>query len=294
MAAREPTFWDLVVEAFHRKPRVRGLGEVSWNKVALLAVAILGFGNPGFWLLGVAGELAYLYLTATNERFRNVIRGRRLLAERESAVEQIDQWTARLSKAGLERWEALRDNCREVQRIYETLRPAGLSVLDETRWNGLDQLLWLFLRLQLSLDLLDRQMGSTDARPLEREIAAIRAELASLPEGSEALRKSKQSLLELKEKRVENLGRAGEARQVLASELQRIEQQVELLREEAAISRNAEVLSSKIDSIAGTLSESDAWMRQHDDILSDLGVEDVGSTPRILERPPALPAKETA
>ena len=294
MTAREPTFWDLVVEAFHRKPSVRGLGAVSWNKVALAAVAILGFGNPGFWLLGVAGELAYLYLTATNERFRNVIRGKRLLDERESAVAQIDQWTERLSKPSLERWEALRDNCREVQRIYETLRPAGLSVLDETRWNGLDQLLWLFLRLELSLDLLDRQIGDPDARPLEREIEAIRAELAKIPEGSEALRKSKQSLLELKEKRVENLSRAAEARLVLASELQRIEQQVELLREEAAISRNAEVLSSKIDSIAGTLSESDAWMRQHDDILSDLGVEDVGSTPRILERPPALPAKESA
>jgi hypothetical protein len=133
MAAQEPTFWDLVREAYHRKPSVRGLGEVPWNKVLIAVAIILGFGNPGFWLLGVAGELAYLYLSATNERFRKVIMGKRLLAERATAVEQIDQWLGRLSKPGQQRWEDLRDNCREVQRIYETLRPTGLSVIDETR-----------------------------------------------------------------------------------------------------------------------------------------------------------------
>jgi hypothetical protein len=291
MAVQDPTFWELVREAYHRKPSVRGLGPVPWNKVAIAATVILGFGNPGFWLLGVAGELAYLYLTATNERFRKVILGKRLLAERESTVQQLDHWLERLSPPGQQRWWKLRDNCREVQRIYETLRPAGLSVIDESRWNGLDQLLWLFLRLELSLELLDRQLGATDRKPLEEEIEQIKREIQALPETSEALRKSKQSLLDLKTKRVENLTRAGEARQVLVSELQRIEQQVELLREEAAISRDAEALSSKIDSIAGTLAESDSWMRQHEDILSDLSVEQASDAPKILDRPRA---KETA
>ncbi len=286
-APPDPAFWDLVREAFHRKPRARGLGEVPWNKVLLAAAVILGFGNPGFWLLGVAGELAYLYLSATNARFRNLVRAKRLLAERQSATEQVDQWIAELAPEGRARFEALRENCAKVQRVYETLRPGGLSVIDEARWKGLDQLLWLFLRLQVSLDLLQRQMGSANPRALQQEIEQVRAELAKTPETSEALRKSKQSLLELKEKRLENLGRAADARQVLASELQRIEQQVELLREEAAISRNAETLSARIDSVAGTLSESDSWMRQHEDILSDLGVEDLSAPPPILDRPRA-------
>ncbi|MBZ0089272.1 MAG: hypothetical protein K8H90_02725, partial [Thermoanaerobaculia bacterium] len=122
------------------------------------------------------------------------------------------------------------------------------------------------------------------------EVEALRAELAGMATASEALKRSKQSLLELKEKRLENLGRAAEARQVLASELQRIEQQVELLREEAAMSRNAESLSAKIDSVAGILSENDSWMRQHEEILSDLGV-DSGQVPRLLER--EAPVAET-
>lgn len=287
MPPRDPTFWDLVREAFDRKPYVKRLGGVPWNKIALVATGILGFGNPGFWLLGIAGELAYLYLSATNPRFRDLVRAKRLEAERGTADQQIDRWLAELSDPARERFQALRANCQQVQRVYQTLRPGGLSVIDEQRWKGLDQLLWLFLRLQVSLELLERQMGGVDSRALEREVAALGEELARIPDTSEALKRSRQSLLELKEKRRENLARANEARQVLASELQRIEQQVELLREEAAISRNAESLSMKIDSVAGILSENDSWMRQHEEILSDLGVEDAGTPPRLLERPEA-------
>jgi DNA repair exonuclease SbcCD ATPase subunit len=288
MPPRDPTFWELVVEAFHRKPPSRRLGAVPWNKIALAAVAILGVGNPGFWLAGVAGELIYLYAAATSPRFRNLIRAKRLESERTTADQQIEKWLAELAGEGQRRYQALADNCRQVQRVYETLRPGGLSVIDEQRWKGLDQLLFLFLRLQVSLDMLQRQMGGVSPHELQREVEALRAEVAQLAESSEALKRSKQSLLELKEKRLENLGRAAEARQVLASELQRIEQQVELLREEAAFSRNAESLSAKIDSVAGILSENDSWMRQHEEILSDLGVES-GPTPRLLERTEAPP-----
>jgi hypothetical protein len=290
MPPRDPTFWELVLEAFHRKPVVKGLGGVPWNKVALAATAILGIGNPGFWLAGVAGELLYLYLSATNPRFRNLIRAKRLASERVTADEQTDRWLAELRPEGRARFEALTANCRQVQRVYETLRPGGLSVVDEQRWKGLDQLLFLFLRLQVSLDLLERQLGEASPVALQREVEALRAELAGTASASEALKRSRQSLLELKEKRLENLGRAAEARQVLSSELQRIEQQVELLREEAAISRDAESLSTRIDSVASILSENDAWMRQHEEIFSDLGVEG-GTTPRLLERG-AEPAAE--
>lgn len=288
----EPTFWELVREAFHRRPRTRGLGEVPWNKVLLAAVVILGFGNPGFWLLGVAGELAYLYLSATNPRFRHVLRAKRLLAERQTAAQQLERSIAALAPASRARFAALRENCQKVQRVYETLRPGGLSVIDEARWKALDQLLWLFLRLQVSLDLLERQLGSGDRPALEQEIERVRAELASLAEGSEALRKSRQSLLAVQQKRLENLGRANEARQVLASELERVEQQVELLREEAAISRNAESLSTRIDSVAGSLADSDSWMRQHEEILSDLGVEELAAPPPILERSTSQVSRE--
>ena len=117
------------------------------------------------------------------------------------------------------------------------------------------------------------------------EVVTLEQELATSPEAPERLKKSKASLLELKKKRLENLARAAEARQILEAELQRIEQQVELLREEAAISRSPEALSAKIDSVTGSLAETNSWMRQHEDILSELSVDAVTEPPRLLERP---------
>lgn len=285
MAVPEPTFWDFVRAAFNRRPYVRGLGEVGWNKVVLIVLAILGFGNPGFWLLGLGGELLYLYLMATSPRFRTLIRAQRLQLERESSEERVEKRLEELSDDGRRRFQALRSKCAEVQRITETVQAGGPASLDEARWRGLDELLWLFLRLQLSLDVLARQLERSDRHLLKTEVADLEKELAAASDAPERLRKSKQSLLELKRKRIENLDRAAEAGQILQAELQRIEQQVELLREEAAISRSPEALSAKIDSVTGSLAETNSWMRQHEDILSELSAEETAPPPRLLQRP---------
>jgi hypothetical protein len=285
MANTEPDFWEYVREAFHRAPFVRKLGAVPWNKWALAAAGILGFGNPGFWLLGIGGELLYLYLTATNPRFRTVVRARRLEAERASSGDRIDRLLEQLSSEARQRFEVLRRKCVDVQRITEAVQAGALPSLDEARWQGLDQLLWLFLRLQISLETLERQLAGVDRGSLEKEVAETQQELAASPSAAERLRRSKESLLELKKKRIENFDRAAEARQILGAELQRIEQQVELLREEAAISRRPEALSARIDAVTGSLEETNSWMRQHEDILADLGGDEAGSTPRVLERP---------
>ena len=285
MPTPEPTFWDYVRAAFNRRPAVRGLGEVPWNKIVLAALAILGIGNPGFWLLGLGGELCYLYVMATNPRFQTLVRAEKLQVERVSAEGRVVGRLAELSKEGQERFQVLRAKCTEVQSITETIQAGALAPLDEARWRGLDELLWLFLRLQVSLAVLTRQLGRSDRRSLEAEVATLEQELAASPQAPERLKKSKASLLELKKKRLENLDRAAEARQILEAELQRIEQQVELLREEATISRSPEALSAKIDSVTGSLDETNSWMRQHEGILSELSVDDVTEPPRLLDRP---------
>lgn len=285
MPASEPTFWDFVRAAFHRRPSMRRLGEVPWNKIALVALAILGIGNPGFWLLGVGGELLYLYLVATSPRFQTLVRAEKLQAERAAAEARVGGRLTELSEAGQQRFQALHSQCVEVRGITETMQAGASAPLDEARWRGLDELLWLFLRLQVSLETLIRQLGRSDRRSLETEVATLAQELAAAPEAPERLKKSKTSLLELKKKRLENLDRAAEAQQILEAELQRIEQQVELLREEAAISRSPEALSAKIDSVTGSLAETNSWMRQHEDILSELSADAVAEPPRLLERP---------
>jgi hypothetical protein len=279
-----PNFSDFVRAAFHRRPYLRGMGSVPWNKWALLGALILGFGNPGFWLLGLGGELLYLYLMATNPRFRTLVRAQRLQTERESAEARVGRWLRELGSEQQQRFKTLHEKCLEVRRITETIQSSSLASLDEARWQSLDQLLWLFLRLQVSLELVSRQLAGTDRAALEGEVTALEQELAGADKLPERLRRSKEALLELKKKRVENLQRASEARQILIAELQRIEQQVELLREEATISRSPEALSARIDSVTSSLDDTNSWMRQHQDILSELGADEASPPPRLLER----------
>ena len=285
MPPRDPTFWELVVEAFHRKPPSRRMGAVPWNKIALAAVAILGVGNPGFWLVGIAGELIYLYASATSPRFRNLIRARRLEAERTTAEQQTGKWLAELTARAASVSRRSRPTAARCSAPTRRCARAASRCSTSSAGRGSTSSSSSFLRLQVSLDLLQRQMGAISPRELQQEVEALRAELARLPETSEALKKSKQALLELKEKRLENLGRAAEGRQVLASELQRIEQQVELLREEAAISRNPDALSAQ-----------DRLGRQHPlgERLLDAPARGDPLRPRRRERTRAPPARARA
>src|SRR5262245_38646216 len=73
-------FMDYLKAAFLRKTRVPGLGGLPTNLMVLGVFGVLGLANPGFWLLGAAGEVLYLTLKSSSARFQKLIQGERLLA----------------------------------------------------------------------------------------------------------------------------------------------------------------------------------------------------------------------
>ena len=63
MGAQPPIgFWGFVKAAFGLRSHVPLLGSLPLNKLALVGFGILGLGHPGFWLLGLAFEAAYVDL----------------------------------------------------------------------------------------------------------------------------------------------------------------------------------------------------------------------------------------
>jgi hypothetical protein len=74
---------------------------------------------------------------------------------------------------------------------------------------------------------------------------------------------------------------------------------VRLVREESAVSRSPEALSSRLDSVSATLSETSRWMDQHADLLSDITAVDlddakIAGLPRTPEGPLGTEAPEEA
>ena len=99
----------------------------------------------------------------------------------------------------------------------------------------------------------------------------------------EDLRKSLTGQIEILQQRLEKRREAAEKLVFLEAELARIEQQVDLLREQAVLSTDPEVVSQRIDQIATTLGGTNQWIRDQQKIYG--AMEDLVSEPPPLVVP---------
>jgi len=292
MAGKSPSYWDYVKAAFHRQVPVALLGTMPVNKMALAVFGVLGLANPGFWFLGAAAEVAYLGLLSSSSRFQRLVRGERL-AER--ALDHDDRVKAafqRLGRASQTRYRGLVAECRQILGLDAP--ESGTDVFQGLRTGKLNELLWLFMRLLTSRE----QILNTQARvrrvELEEGIAALRKR-AETADSDGPLARSLWATLSIQVKRLENLDNAAQNLAVVDAELERIDQQVRLIREESAVSGGAEMLSARLDAVSSTLTETSRWMDQHADLFGseDAGEALSGTLPRLpstpLEEPPPVP-----
>jgi len=72
----------------------------------------------------------------------------------------------------------------------------------------------------------------------------------------------------------------------IEAELERIQQQVELIREQAAVSSDSDLLSRRIDEITATLGATGQWIRDQQQVY--------GAMEDLLTEPPPLVADPLA
>jgi hypothetical protein len=283
--AEATSFWEYVKRAFHAKVPVKGLGPISLNKWFLAGAAILGFGAPPVWLLGLGAEMAYLYWLSTNPRFRRLVDGERLAGERDRWDKKVKELETKLDRESMSRNFVLAAKCREVQAL-SAVSGAPVAPLEEAKVSGMDQLIYMHLRLLVSRATLNANFAADEKPRLVKEIERLEREVAT-PGIAEAVKRSKQGTLEIQKKRLENLDRVDEQRAVIESELERIEKQVELIREDTAMGREPLALSSRIDTVVNSLGETSEWMKKNADLLGNIGEEKPREVPIFLE-PPAV------
>lgn len=282
--------WRYIKSAFNGRP----IGMfIPPNWVGLAAFGLLGaLVNPGFLLLGAGLELAYLLTLSTNGRFQRLV-------DAQGNVDEQKQWDVRLkamlSELGREdqqRYRALETRCRIIlgQRAKN-----DLTAHLQTQSEGLGRLLWIYLRLlhtRQSLMQVLREAGTID-EPLERRLDRLGRQLKDEALGDD-LRRSYEGQLQILHQR---LAKQAEAKQKLAflnAELSRIEQQVELIREQSIVSHDPNALSQRIDEVGATLTGTSNWIRDQQRIygaMSDLLEDPPPVTPLA---PPPLPARKVA
>jgi hypothetical protein len=279
----KPRLRELLGAAFNARP----LGMVvPPNWVALAAFGLLGAFHPGFWLVGAGLELGYLSVLTTSKRFQRVVAGRRLASSHDAWDDKLEPVLASLDESDRRRYAALTARCRAMLGDEN-----GTPAVD-AQGRGLSRLAWVYLRLLVTRRNVERvlraptgdETGSrTDAQLTER-LATLRRRLED--EGlDDDLRRSLASQADIVEQRLTQRRAARDTLAYVEAELTRIEEQVELFREQAALDVDPENLSRRLDEVVSGLSGTNRWIAAQQQVY--------GTVEDLLTEPPPLMATQT-
>lgn len=253
--------------AFFARPDIPLL-RLPWNALAFTAAAVAGWWDPTIWAVAGAGELLYLFTMASNPGFQNWIDGLRLEELRGDSRNARRKLLSRVGGAARQRYRRLEEKRARLEILS---RDHGSDdLLYDSNRDALQKLTWLFLQLLVA----QRDLTvapSSDARELQKQIAAVERELAIAP--SNAARTSKEATLRLLRERLDNVDQRAVSLAEIEADLSRIETQFDLSLEEAslrgrpvAISANVELtshlLGSMDEDVVGTSETSTPTSRE--------------------------------
>jgi hypothetical protein len=246
--------WRYVKEAFFVRVPTPALGDLPVNVMAVAAFGILGLANPGFWLLGAAVEAGVLSSLAFNRRFQRLVDGRALLTDDDDVSRARLGLVEGLPASSKQRLNALATKCTKVLTLYQASRADGVVI--EGNREALRNLEWIYLKLLVAESHLRSNVSGEDERQLRERIGLLEADLKKQPE-SQSLRESKSSTLEILKKRLALWRRREQSIDEICSDMVRIEAQVDLLVENAALEGRPQATDVEIqlatELVGGTL-----------------------------------------
>jgi len=241
-----------------------------WNLLAFgagMAFSLLSPSPSMFFPLVAAAEIAYLGLLAPHPKFQKAIDARRHgIAEEVNVRQVMDQIRKVLKRQAWERFDRLRNRCKQLNDLAVQFRGPDAQqdpALSDLQSSSLERLLWLFLKLLYSQDALEGFLNSTDQTEIQRQIEVNEKslELAQSKGRSEKLLTALQDKLAILRQRLENYDRAKDNRDLLAIELDRIEQKVHAIGEMMLNSRNTGDIGAQVDGIAEGVSVTEEALR---------------------------------
>jgi len=272
-----------------------------WHLLSLTAGVAVSMLAPGGFLIGiplvVAAEVAYLGLLGTHPKFRKYIEAQEHKLRRETASESNEQKLHRmlqsLPRESVDRYERLRTHCTDLREIAIKLQRSTegqpfTGSLDTMQLEGLDRLLWIFLRLLFTKNALAQFLHKTDTQSIENEIERIHTRLASLdPDDasghSQKLRRTLEDNLATCKQRLGNYEKARSNHEFVGLELDRLENKIQSLAELSVNRREHDFISSQVDEVAHSMVETEKTMSE---LQFATGFEEVDETvPELVRNP---------
>ena len=260
-----------------------------WNLLLFFggaAAAALSPWPDALLPLLLAAEVAYLGGLVSRPKFRDAINaqvhkealqpGGRQGAD---ANDTLTELVSSIPAPSRERFDALRRRCLEMKSIARGVGNQSASSSEDLSTPALDRLLWIFLRLLVSQEGLDRFLRSTNISEIRARIEEAKTKLNSATVLEERFKHSLEDSKAAQELRLENYKKAGENAEFVRLELDRIEAKIQALVESSVNRQDPNVLSSQIEGVAQSVQSTEAAIRELQQIT---GVVDQ------MQEPPAI------
>lgn len=244
----------------------------NWFGIATFAV-LGAFINPGLWLIGLGLEGLYLWALSQHPRFRATV---------DAQEPERASWAAKYQTL----LQPLDVNAREQQgaielqaaEIVELLTRTGAT---ESQMGDVRQMTWLHLKLLAARAALMQVIGSAvrERRDLEAQEQRITNRLKS--DCDEELRRSLEQQLEVIRTRRQAHADAERRRELVDAELDRLRQQVSLVREQALLATDENSAARSLDALSASLNEANRWLKDQRELFA--GLDDLTDEPPPAE-----------
>jgi hypothetical protein len=245
--------WPYLKAAFWARPNIPGLGRLPLNALLFSGLGLLGFGHAGFWLAGLAAETAYLYALAFHPRFQKLVDAETSGEQTLSAEKQRLALIQTLTPPRRQQLDRLQEKCARILQLHRDGESDEFTF--ESNQEALLKIQWLYLKLLMAQQNIASLEAPAHDGSLQRQIDALQKDLGS-EKISASLRESKEATLHILRQRLANLERRAQTLEEIASDLTRIEAQVDLAAENAGMRGKPAAISANIDLVSHLLDDS--------------------------------------
>jgi hypothetical protein len=253
------------------------------NWFAVAAFGLLGaLVDPGFWLIGAGFEGLYLFALSRSARFRKVVDAGS--AERPSWDSRYEALHGHLDVEARELQAGVEKRAREIVAL---LSRTGAS---ESQIGDVRQMAWLHLRLLAARASFLQVIAAAGREREELEDQEVRArERLGRGDADDELRRSLEQQLEVIHSRRAAHADAERRRELVEADLERLRQQVALVREQALLATDEQGVAQSLDALSASLNEANRWLKDQRELFAGFeGLGDDAPPPELLRpREPA-------
>ena len=258
-----------------------------WNLLALAggaAFAVISGNAEVFLPLVAATEVAYLGFVGTHPKYQTYVDHQEAIGRRVGTPKQkkrnTSQTAMRILKAlpveSRDRFKQLRSRLLDLRQIAEDMKrhqeESGRVGLEVFQLEGLDRLLWVFLRLQYTQASVGRFLERTDEDKIREDIKRLEKRLAKLeeeqdaqdPEHAEKVRATLIDNLETSQARLANYKKAESNHEYIDLELDRLENKITSLAELAINRQEPAFITSQVDQVARSMIDTEETLNELD------------------------------